>query len=357
MAVTGGAGFIGSNLVDSLVARGDDVVVIDDLSFGKREFVNGAATLVERDIRDGVELAGTDVVFHLAAQTDVQTSVRDPARDADVNVRGTVKVLEAATARGRPSGLHLHRRRDLRRVRRPPPRSRHARSPARPTGSRSSAERSTWRASTGSTAPLTWSAASGTSSGRGSRRASRAASSPCSSTAWRRGEQTAIFGDGLQVRDFVFVGDVVEALIAAAGHEGGVFNVGTGIPDDGARAAPHLRRGRRRRRRADVRAGTPGRPAPLRARRLARASGARLPRPDASRRGHYANLGLDRPARSAGLGARPAKRRAVDAPFLTPHELVRPWRRATFVAGAVAVVELVLLLGAATMLLAKPVPT
>ena len=95
-AVTGGAGFIGSNLVDALVARGDNVVVIDDLSFGKREFVNPAAELVVCDIRDGVDLQGAEVVFHLAAQTDVQTSVRDPARDADVNVVGTVKVLEAA---------------------------------------------------------------------------------------------------------------------------------------------------------------------------------------------------------------------------------------------------------------------
>ena len=98
--VTGGAGFIGSHLVDALVARGDEVIVVDDLSFGKREYVNAAATFVERDIRDGIDLAGVDVVFHLAAQTDVQTSVREPAHDADVNVVGTVQVLEAALAAG-----------------------------------------------------------------------------------------------------------------------------------------------------------------------------------------------------------------------------------------------------------------
>src|SRR5262249_29368016 len=93
-------GFIGSNLVDALVARGDEVVVIDDLSFGRREYVNGTAKFVERDIRDGVDLDGIDVVFHLAAQTDVQTSVREPGRDADVNVVGTVNVLQAGQRAG-----------------------------------------------------------------------------------------------------------------------------------------------------------------------------------------------------------------------------------------------------------------
>ncbi len=100
MTVTGGAGFIGSNLVDALVERGDEVVVIDNLSFGKREYVNPAATLVERDIRDGIDVEGSEVVFHLAAQTDVQTSIREPAGDAEVNVVGTVRVAEAALRAG-----------------------------------------------------------------------------------------------------------------------------------------------------------------------------------------------------------------------------------------------------------------
>src|ERR1700756_5605410 len=94
--VTGGAGFIGSNLVDALVARGDEVVVVDDLSSGKRGNVNERATFVEGDIRDGIDAAGADVVFHLAAQADVQTSMREPERDAAVNVVGTVQVLRAA---------------------------------------------------------------------------------------------------------------------------------------------------------------------------------------------------------------------------------------------------------------------
>src|SRR5262245_38638012 len=104
--VTGGAGFIGSNLVDALVARGDEVTVIDDLSTGKgrnleRALVNGAA-LEAVDIRypeavsDVVARTQPEVVFHLAAQIDVRKSVSDPAADARINVEGTVNVLKAA---------------------------------------------------------------------------------------------------------------------------------------------------------------------------------------------------------------------------------------------------------------------
>ena len=104
--VTGGAGFIGSNLVDALVARGDRVAVIDDLSSGKLENLSGAlaagAALHRLDVRDVA--AVTDVfaqtrpqlVFHLAAQIDVRRSVDDPALDADINVGGAINVLSAA---------------------------------------------------------------------------------------------------------------------------------------------------------------------------------------------------------------------------------------------------------------------
>src|SRR3954467_15254068 len=98
--VTGGAGFIGSNLVDALLARGDDVTVVDNLASGKRENVANGARFVEQDIRDeGLEL-DADVVFHLAAQADVNTPVKRPGYDADVNVLGTVNVLEAARRSG-----------------------------------------------------------------------------------------------------------------------------------------------------------------------------------------------------------------------------------------------------------------
>src|SRR5215217_779699 len=104
--VTGGAGFIGSTLVDALLARGDDVVVIDDLSTGRESNLDDAlrngAELHRADIRhpgqvaQAVEAARPEAIFHLAAQIDVRKSVADPAADARINVEGTINVLEAA---------------------------------------------------------------------------------------------------------------------------------------------------------------------------------------------------------------------------------------------------------------------
>src|SRR5436190_19657727 len=98
--VTGGAGFIGSHVVDALLERGDEVHVLDDLSTGRRENVPPEATLHEADIRTDSEAVFTAVrpeaCFHLAAQADVRASVERPAFDADVNVLGTIHVLEAA---------------------------------------------------------------------------------------------------------------------------------------------------------------------------------------------------------------------------------------------------------------------
>ena len=104
--VTGGAGFIGSNLVDGLLARGDQVTVIDNLSTGKRSNLEPAllagARLDVADVSDACALgeifarARPEVVFHLAAQIDVRRSVEHPAADAQVNVLGTIAVLEAA---------------------------------------------------------------------------------------------------------------------------------------------------------------------------------------------------------------------------------------------------------------------
>jgi UDP-glucose 4-epimerase len=108
--VTGGAGFIGSNLVDALVARGDRVTVVDTLVTGKRENLAGAlaggAALQTVDVRDAEALravfegASPELVFHLAAQIDVRHSVARPADDAQTNVVGTINVLEAARATG-----------------------------------------------------------------------------------------------------------------------------------------------------------------------------------------------------------------------------------------------------------------
>jgi UDP-glucose 4-epimerase len=104
--VTGGAGFIGSHLVDALIARGDTVTIADDLSGGNEQNLAAAlaagAVLERVDIRDRAELtrvvdaAQPDVVFHLAAQVDVRISIADPAFDARTNIEGTINVLEAA---------------------------------------------------------------------------------------------------------------------------------------------------------------------------------------------------------------------------------------------------------------------
>ena len=108
--VTGGAGFIGSHLVDALVTRGDEVLVLDDLSSGKREnlawALESGATLTELSVADAqmlfeaVEAFSPDSVFHLAAQIDVRRSMADPGFDARLNVVGTVNVLEAASRAG-----------------------------------------------------------------------------------------------------------------------------------------------------------------------------------------------------------------------------------------------------------------
>ena len=108
--VTGGAGFIGSHVVDALVSRGDRVTVIDDLSTGKRsnleQAIERGADLRVADIADAVAIsdifaaAAPELVFHLAAQIDVRSSVEYPVNDASVNVLGTIALLESAKAVG-----------------------------------------------------------------------------------------------------------------------------------------------------------------------------------------------------------------------------------------------------------------
>ncbi len=227
-AVTGGAGFIGSNLVDALVARGDKVTVIDDLSFGHREQVDPKASLLVQDIRDGIDLTGVDVCFHLAAQTDVQTSVREPARDAELNVVGTVRVAEAALRAGTrivftSTGGAIYGECEA------PVDEDSPRRPLSPYGIAKLC---------GEEYLFGFNRIHGTShvvarlgNVFGPRQAASLEGGVVSIFLDRlaRGEQAVIFGDGLQVRDFVFVGDVVEALLAAAGHDGGVFNVGSGV--------------------------------------------------------------------------------------------------------------------------------
>jgi UDP-glucose 4-epimerase len=104
--ITGGAGFIGSHVGDALIADGWSLTVLDNLSSGKRAQVPAGATLVEADIRSAeaascIKDGGFDLVCHLAAQIDVRKSVSDPAYDVDVNIGGSVNLMQAIKASGR----------------------------------------------------------------------------------------------------------------------------------------------------------------------------------------------------------------------------------------------------------------
>ena len=167
-------------LVDALVARGDEVIVVDDLSFGKREHVNSAAAFIKADIRDGLDLEGIDVVFHLAAQTDVATSVAKPT-GGRLRQRGRDDPgAEAARAGGAQvvftsTGGAIYGECDV------PAAEDGARKPLSPYGiAKLCAEEylQGWNRMHGSTHT---SCDSGTSTGRASRRASKAASSRSSS--------------------------------------------------------------------------------------------------------------------------------------------------------------------------------
>ena len=116
--VTGGAGFIGSHLSDRLLARGDDVIVLDDLSAGRAGRLDDHAELHKVSIADAAALTdvvpqpGPELICHLAAQIDVRASVDAPRQDAGVDVLGTVNLLEAAGTT--PGAVRLHRRRAVR---------------------------------------------------------------------------------------------------------------------------------------------------------------------------------------------------------------------------------------------------
>ncbi len=104
--ITGGAGFIGSHITDALVERKHDVLVLDDLTTGKRENVNDAAEFVKADIRDANTIEKIfsafkpDAVTHQAAQTSVAVSAREPIRDADINVIGSLNVVAQCIRQG-----------------------------------------------------------------------------------------------------------------------------------------------------------------------------------------------------------------------------------------------------------------
>ena len=237
--VTGGAGFIGSNLVDALLARGEDVAIVDDLSTGRRDNLDGAlaagARLHEASITDGdamtVLLADErpDAVFHLAAQIDVRRAVLDPGYDAAVNVGGTAVMLEAARAAGTrrfllaSTGGAIYGDAD----RLPTPEDAPA-APISPYGA-SKAAAETYLALYHRLHGLSTSALR-LANVYGPRQdplgEAGVVAIYCQAAANR--QTVRVFGDGRQTRDFVYVGDVAAAFIAAAERDApGPYNVGT----------------------------------------------------------------------------------------------------------------------------------
>ncbi len=232
--VTGGAGFIGSHVVDSFVSEGDDVLVIDDLSRGRRENVSSRASLVVLDIRDEMRTIFDDfkpsVVVHAAAQVSVPISMAEPATDASVNVVGTANVLEAAGASGtvgtfvnvssvavygEPSEVPITEDAPL--------------LPLSCYGASKRAAEDIVRI-VGDARGMRW-VSLRLANVYGPRQSSEGEGGVVAVFASRlvSGEPCVIHGTGTQTRDFVYVGDVAGAcLAAAAGAPRGVFNIGTG---------------------------------------------------------------------------------------------------------------------------------
>jgi UDP-glucose 4-epimerase len=229
--VTGGAGFIGSHVVDALVTRGDEVAVVDSLVHGTRENVSPKAELHVRDIREPLDdifdAVRPEAVFHLAAQADVRVSVERPVEDAEVNVLGTIRVLEAARQHGAQvifssTGGAIYGECDE------PAAETAPREPVSPYGTAKLAGEEYIRAYNRLYGTIHVALRYGNVYGPRQDPHGEAGVVAIFLGALDRGEQAFIFGEGLQTRDYVYVGDVARATTAALGQEGGVFNVGTG---------------------------------------------------------------------------------------------------------------------------------
>jgi UDP-glucose 4-epimerase len=231
--VTGGAGFIGSHLVDALVARGDDVLVVDDLSTGRRERLNPDARFLELDIRDWEGVAGAwtadrpEVCFHLAAQADVRVSVADPGRDAAVNVLGTINVLRASHDHETQVVFSSTGGAIYGECEEPAPETA-PREPISPYGTSKLAGEEYLAMANRLYGESHVALRFGNVYGPRQDPHGEAGVVAIFLGRLAEGQPPRIFGDGRQTRDYVYVGDVVRATMLAAGQDGGVFNVGTG---------------------------------------------------------------------------------------------------------------------------------
>jgi len=231
--VTGGAGFIGSHVVDALAARGNDVLVLDDLSSGRRENVSPAAELVVGDIRDEGAVRAAfaeqrpEACLHFAAQADVRISVERPDFDCEVNVLGTIRVLEAARAHGArivfaSTGGALYGE-----CADPAPETA-PRGPLAPYGASKLAAEEYLATYNRLHDTAHTSLRLGNVYGPRQDPHGEAGVVAIFLGKLAGGEAPHVFGDGTQERDYVFVADVVAATLAALERAAGVFNVGTG---------------------------------------------------------------------------------------------------------------------------------
>ena len=236
--VTGGAGFIGSHLVRRLVADGAEVTVIDDLSTGRRENLDGAAVNVaQRDLaRDVVTdlLDGVDVIFHLAAVPSVPRSVREPLRSHHAAATATLRLLEAAREAGVRSFVNSSSSSVYGDVASPPMRESMPTVPRSPYAVAKLAAEGYTRVFAQlhgmRTVSLRYFNVFGP---RQDPTSTYAAAIPRFITAYMRREQPQVYGDGRQSRDFTYVDNVVEANIAAAAApklSGESVNIAAGNP-------------------------------------------------------------------------------------------------------------------------------
>jgi UDP-glucose 4-epimerase len=248
IAVTGGAGFIASHIADAYLSLGHEVVIIDNLSTGKRENIPANARFIEMDVNDpGIPALFMeekfDIVNHHAAQMDVRVSVQDPTYDARINILGGINIYESALRSGvkkiifASSGGTVYGEQEYF-----PADERHPTKPISPYGiAKLSNEQYLFYYAHVHGLP---SVAFRYANIYGPRQNPHGEAGVIAIFAQKllKGEQPVINGDGLQTRDYVYVGDVVAANILALQPQMiGAYNIGTGIETDVNTLFGHLR--------------------------------------------------------------------------------------------------------------------